>query len=138
MRTSVSRSLIRAVATKTAATTALLAATLFASNAAASPAWADVTYSPLYWELLHRYASVESDWAPIRGVYGSNPECLLALQQGAIGGCTDSIVILNPDGTLGTSGWVEDPAALNGWRPTDCGTIAWDDIDHPNWWLCYG
>jgi hypothetical protein len=105
---------------------------LGASVLTAPPAAADVTYSPLYAELLARYASVEASWAPIRGVYGTSPECALAQQQGEPVACGDMIVIMNPDGTFGT-GWVEDPAAPDGWRQmiwTDC-------ITDPDLWLCW-
>jgi hypothetical protein len=110
-----------------------------ATVVAPSGASAAVTYSPLYWELLDRYASVELT-APIRGVYPSVPECALAQQQGEPIACGDMIVILNPDGSLG-GGWVEDAAAPDGWRPmswSDCDAVGWEDVDDPIWWLCYG
>jgi hypothetical protein len=99
-----------------------------------------VSYNPLYWELLERYASVEATWAPIRGVYGSSPECLLLQQQGEPVACGDMIVILLPDATFG-AGWIEDPAAPGGWRvPSDseCMDIDWDTVEDPDLWafLC--
>jgi len=125
---------IRTAIKQMVTTAVVLTAAVLAAGVSAAPAWAEVTYSPLYWQLLDRYTSVQ-----LRpGVYGSHPECLLAVQQSGTGGCMDLIVILNPDGTLG-GGWIEDPAASNGWRPfgaDDC--PAWDDVDDPNWWLCYG
>jgi hypothetical protein len=88
---------------------------LIAAGVAAPAASAEVTYSPLYRELLERYASVEADWAPIRGVYGQDPECSLAQQRGEPIGCGQIVVIMNPDGSFG-AGWEDDPAAPNGWR----------------------
>jgi hypothetical protein len=82
--------------------------------------------------LLAKYASVEATWAPIRGVYGIDPECALRQEQGEPIACGQVVVIMNPDGTFGT-GWVEDPAAPDGWRQilsTDCTT----DSDL---WLCW-
>jgi hypothetical protein len=112
-------------------------ATLLA-GAAAPAASAEVSYSPRYWELLDRYASVEATWAPIRGVYGTDPECALAQQQGESIGCGGLIAIMNPDGTFG-SGWVDDPFTPDGWREmtvSDCPAV--DSFDDPYWWLCYG
>jgi hypothetical protein len=109
-----------------------------ASTTIAPAASAEVSYSPRYWELLDKYASVEVTWAPIRGVYPTTPECALAQQEGEPVGCGGLIVIMNPDGTLGT-GWIDDPAAPGGWREmtwSDC--PAWDRFDDPYWWLCYG
>jgi hypothetical protein len=114
-------------------------AALVAASVAAPAASAAVNYSPLYWELLDRYASVELT-APIRGVYPTVPECALAQQQGEPIACGDMIVIMNPDGTLG-GGWVEDAAAPDGWRPVgwnDCDSVGWEDVDNPIYWLCYG
>jgi hypothetical protein len=105
---------------------------LIGTTVGAPAASAAVNYSPLYWDLLDRYASVEATWAPIRGVYGTSPECALAQQQGEPVGCGEMIVIMNPDGSFG-GGWVEDPAAPDGWRQmlwTDC-------ITDPDLWLCW-
>jgi hypothetical protein len=109
------------------------------AGVAAPTASATVTYSPLYWQLLDRYASVEATWAPIRGVYPNAPECALAQQRGEPIACGEMIVIMNPDGTLG-GGWVEDASAPDGWRPmtwSDCSDVAWDDFYDPIYWLCY-
>jgi len=92
---------------------------------AAPRASADVTYSPLYWQLLDKYASVEATWAPIRGVYGQDPECSLAQQRSEAIGCGQVVVILNPDGSFG-AGWEDDPAAPNGWREA-----TWEDCLDP-------
>jgi hypothetical protein len=113
-------------------------ATALVAGVAAPAASAEVTYGPLYWQLLDRYASVEATWAPIRGVYGTDPECALAQQRGEPVGCGGLIVIMNPDGSFGW-GWVEDRSARDGWREmtwSDC--PAWDAFDDPSWWLCYG
>jgi hypothetical protein len=111
-----------------ASVVALAGATVEAPSASAA-----VTYSPLYWELLDRYASVEATWAPIRGVYGTSPECALAQQQGEPIACGDMLVIMNPDATFGHSGWIEDSAAPDGWRP-----INWTDcIANPDLWACW-
>jgi hypothetical protein len=113
-------------------------ATLAAAGVAAPTASAEVTYSPLYWQLLDKYASVEANWAPIRGVYGTDPECALAQQRGESIGCGGLIAIMNPDGTFG-GGWVDDPSAPDGWREmtvSDCPAV--DSFEDPYWWLCYG
>jgi hypothetical protein len=111
-----------------ASVVALAGATVEAPSASAA-----VTYSPLYWELLDRYASVEATWAPIRAVYGTSPECALAQQQGEPIACGDMLVIMNPDATFGHSGWIEDSAAPDGWRPID-----WTDcIANPDLWACW-
>jgi hypothetical protein len=111
-----------------ASVVALAGATVEAPSASAA-----VTYSPLYWELLDRYASVEATWAPIRGVYGTSPECALAQQQGEPIACGDMLVIMNPDATFGHTGWIEDSAAPDGWRP-----INWTDcIANPDLWACW-
>ena len=112
------------------------AAALAGAGVAAPAASAQVTYSPLYWQLLDKYASVEADWAPMRGVYGESPECALAQQRGEPIACGQTIVIMNPDGSLGAAGWVDDPAAPNGWR-----AATWDDCLDPDGqmaWLCWG
>ena len=112
------------------------AATL-AAGAAAPAASAEVTYSPRYWELLDRYASVEITWAPIRGAYATNPECALRQQQGELIGCQQLMAIMTPDATFGGM-WIDDPAAPDGWRPladSDCPSM--DDFAHANWWSCY-
>jgi hypothetical protein len=119
-------------------------AALAGASVAAPTASAAVTYSPLYWELLERYASVELPveytGAPFRGVYYGNP----AAPQECDEGCGDmlSIFILNPDGSFRLSGtWFEDPAAPDGWRAvtsSDCQAVGWFDFDHPNWWVCWG
>jgi hypothetical protein len=123
-----------------ASVVALIGATVVAPSGAS----AAVTYSPLYWELLDRYASaelsVEYTGAPFRGVYYGNPaappeECEEA--------CGDMIAvyILRPDGSLSTSAWMEDPAAPDGWREvtaTDCQAVGMFDFGHPNWWVCWG
>jgi hypothetical protein len=114
-------------------------AAMVAASVAAPTASAAVSYSPLYWELLDRYASVELT-APIRGVYPTVPECALAQQQGEPIACGDVIVIMNPDGTRG-AGWIEDAAAPDGWRQmtwSDCDDVAWEDVENPIYWLCYG
>jgi hypothetical protein len=116
------------------------AALLVGANVAAPAASAEVNYSPLYWQLLDRYASVEITTAPIRGVYPTVPECALAQQQGEPIACGDMIVIMNPDGTLG-AGWVEDASAPDGWRQvswSDCDNVGWEDVDDPIYWLCFG
>jgi hypothetical protein len=100
-------------------------AALVATAVAAPAASAEVTYSPLYWQLLDKYASVEADWAPIRGVYGQDPECSLAQQRGEPIGCGQLVVIMNPDGSFG-AGWEDDPAAPNGWREA-----TWEDCLDP-------
>jgi hypothetical protein len=108
-------------------------------SVAAPTASAAINYSPLYWQLLDRYASVELT-APIRGVYPTVPECALAQQRGKPIACGDMIVIMNPDGTLG-AGWVEDAVAPDGWRQlswSDCDDVAWEDVENPTYWLCYG
>jgi hypothetical protein len=110
-------------------------AALVGAGVAAPAASAEVTYSPLYWQLLDKYASVEATWAPIRGVYGQDPECSLAQQRGEPIGCGQVIVIMNPDGSFGI-GWVDDPAAPNGWR-----AATWEDCLDPDGqmaWLCWG
>jgi hypothetical protein len=91
----------------------------------APTASAEVTYSPLYWQLLDKYASVEATWATMRGVYGEDPECALRQQQGEPIGCGQVIVIMNPDGSFG-AGWEDDPAAPNGWREA-----TWEDCLDP-------
>jgi hypothetical protein len=105
---------------------------------------AAVTYSPLYWELLDRYRSVELPveytGAPSRGVYYGNPA---APPQECEEACGDMIAvfILRPDGSFSTSAWIEDPAAPDGWRgvtATDCEAIGMFDFGHPNWWACWG
>ena len=98
---------------------------IVASGVAASSASAEVVYSPLYWQLLDKYASVEATWAPIRGVYGQDPECSLAQQRSEAIGCGQMVVIMNPDGNLG-AGWEDDPAAPNGWRDA-----TWEDCLDP-------
>ena len=111
-------------------------ATLAAATLVAPAASAEVTYTPLYWQLLDRYASVEANWAPIRGVYAEDPECVLAQQQGGPIACGQIIVIMNPDGSLGAAGWLDDPAATDGWR-----AATWDDCLDPDGqvaWLCWG
>ena len=75
--------------------------------------------------MLDKYASVEADWAPIRGVYGQDPECSLAQQRGEPIGCGQMVVIMNPDGSFG-AGWEDDPAAPNGWREA-----TWEDCLDP-------
>jgi hypothetical protein len=118
--------------TRTVAIAASIAA-LFGAGLAAPTASAAVNYSPLYWQLLDRYASVEATWAPIRGVYGTSPECALAQQQGEPIACGDIIVIMNPDASFGQSGWIEDSGAADGWRPID-----WTDcITDPDLWACW-
>jgi hypothetical protein len=105
-----------------------------AAPVSATPA--EVNYSALYWELLDRYASVEATWATIRGVYGSDPECLLLQQQGEPVGCGQIIAVLLPDATFG-GGWIEDPAAPDGWREpsgSECMTIDWATVDNPDRW----
>ena len=112
-------------------------ATLFAVSVASATASAQVTYSPRYWELLDRYASVEITWAPIRGAYATNPECALRQQQGEPIGCQQVMAIMTPDANFGGM-WVADPAAPDGWRPladSDCPGL--DDFEHPDWWPCY-
>lgn len=116
---------------------ALVAALLGGGVTTAPPASAEVTYSPPYWQLLERYGSVEATGAPIPGVYGSSPECLLLQQQGEPVACGDMIVILLPDATFSTAGWIEDPAAPDGWRvPSDseCMEIDWGTVDDPDRW----
>jgi hypothetical protein len=103
-----------------------------AVSGAAPSASAAVNYSPLYWELLDRYASVEATWAPIRGVYGTSPECALAQQRGEPVACGEIIAIMSPDGTFG-AGWVDDAAAPDGWR----GMLWTDCITDPDLWLCW-
>ena len=115
-----------------------------ATVVAPSGASAAVTYSPLYWELLDRYASaelgVEYTGAPFRGVYYGNPaappeECEEACGQ------MIAVYILRPDGSLSTTAWIEDPAAPQGWREvtsTDCQAVGMFDFGHPNWWACWG
>ena len=92
---------------------------------------ADVTYSPLYWELLDRYASVEDTSAPIRGVYWGDPEGLLALPQAESGasGQAFTYFILNPDGTFGPNGWIADTTEPDGWRE-----LLWSDCMDPDKW----
>ena len=107
------------------------------STALAATASAEVRYSPRYWELLDRYASVEITWAPIRGAYVTNPECALRQQQGEPVGCQQVMAIMTPDATFGGM-WIDDPAAPDGWRPladSDCPSL--DDFAHANWWSCY-
>ena len=118
---------------------ALVVGLIGGSVATAPPASAEVSYGPLYWELLERYASVEDTSAPMRGVYWGDPEKLLAPPQEESGasGQMVSLVILNPDGTFG-GGWIEDRAAPDGWREllwTDCmDPDKWSD---PNLWVCW-
>ena len=104
---------------------ASLIAALAAATVVAPAASADVTYSPVYWQLLDKYASVEANWAPIRGVYGEPPECALAQQRGEPILCGQTIVIMNPDASFG-AGWEDDPAAPNGWREA-----TWEDCLDP-------
>jgi hypothetical protein len=118
---------------------------LIGATVAAPAASAAVTYSPLYWELLDRYASaelpVEYTGAPYRGIYYGNPAAPPQECEEACGQMMPAIYILNPDGSLGTSGWMEDPAAPDGWRlvtSTDCQAVGWLDFAHPNWWVCWG
>jgi hypothetical protein len=120
------------------------AALLVGASIGPPRASAAVNFSPRYWQLLDRYASVELSveytGAPFRGVYYSNPaappeECEEA--------CGDLIAvsILRPDGSLSTTGWIEVPAAPDGWREvtsTDCQAVGWLDFAHPNWWVCWG
>ena len=126
------------------AITASIAA-LLAASVAAPRASGAVNYSPLYWELLDRYASVELSveytGAPFRGVYYGNPAAPPEECEEACGQMMPAIHILNPDGSLGTSGWLKDPAAPDGWREvtsTDCQAVGMFDSDHPNWWVCWG
>jgi hypothetical protein len=118
---------------------------LIGAAVAAPIASADVNYSPLYSELLDRYASVELSveytGAPYRGVYYGNPAAPPAECEEACGQMMPAIYILNPDGSLGTSGWLEDPAAPDGWREvtsSDCEAVGWDEFANPNWWVCWG
>ena len=107
------------------------------AGVAAPVASAEVDYSPRYWELLDRYASVEITWAPIRGAYETNPECALRQQQGEPTGCQQMMAIMTPDASFGGM-WIANPAAPDGWRlltESDC--PAFDDFDHPDWWPCY-
>ena len=107
------------------------------AGAAAPAASAEVTYSPRYWELRDKYASVEDTWAPIRGAYPVPPECALRQQQGEPIGCQQVLVIMTPDGSFGGM-WVADSAVPDGWRTlrdSDCPTF--DDFEHPDWWPCY-
>jgi hypothetical protein len=119
-------------------TIAALAAATAATGMTASAASAEISYSAQYWEQLGRFASVEATWAPIRGVYATDPECALRQLHGEPIGCGGLIVIMNPDGSFG-SGWIPDPSAPGGWRAlgwNDC--PSWNDVDDPSWWLCYG
>jgi hypothetical protein len=110
---------------------------LLAAGVAAPAASAEVNYSPRYWELLDRYASVEITWAPIRGAYTTNPECALRQQQGEPIGCQQVMAIMTPDGSFGGM-WIADPAAPDGWRTlTDSDCPTFDDFEHPGWWSCY-
>jgi hypothetical protein len=104
---------------------ASLIAALAAATVLAPAASAEVTHSPVYWQLLDKYASVEANWAPIRGVYGQDPECSLAQQRDPSVGCGQMVVIMNPDGSFG-AGWEDDPAAPNGWREA-----TWEDCLDP-------
>jgi hypothetical protein len=117
------------------ALTAACVAALIGAGTAVPAASAEVIYSPLYWQLLDKYASVEATWAPIRGVYGEDPECALAQQQGQPIACGQVIVIMNPDGSFG-DGWVDDPAAPNGWRAMTADDCL--DPESPMAWLCWG
>jgi hypothetical protein len=101
------------------------------TTTATPTATADVTYSPLYWELLDRYASVEDTSAPIRGVYWGDPEMLLAPPQEESGasGQAFTYFILNPDGTFGPNGWIADPTEPDGWRE-----LLWSDCMDPDKW----
>ena len=115
-----------------AAVGALLAACAAALTAAPS-ASAQVHYSDRYHQLLDRYVSVEANWAPIRGVYGERPECALAQQRGEPVACPQTIVIINPDGSLG-NGWATDPTAPDGWREPEWQDCMWPDGQLT--WLC--
>jgi hypothetical protein len=119
-------------------------AAVVAASLAAPPASAAVTYSPLYWKLLDRYASVELSveytGAPFRGVYYGNPAATPEECEEACGDMIE-VYILRPDGSLSTTAWIEDPAASDGWREvtsTDCQAVGMFDFGHPNWWACWG
>jgi hypothetical protein len=122
-----------------AAVVALIGATVAVPAASAA-----VNYSPLYWELLDRYASVELPveytGAPFRGVYYGNPAAPAECDEA----CGDmlSVFILNPDGSFRLNGtWLEDPTAADGWRAvtaSDCEAVGWFDFSHTNWWVCWG
>jgi hypothetical protein len=126
---------------------ALLAfvAALISTSVAAPAASAAVNYSPLYRELLDRYASaelpVEYTGAPFSGVYYCNPAAPPQECEEACGEMIPGIHILHPDGSLRPNGWIEDPAAPDGWRevaPTDCQAVGMFDFAHPHWWVCWG
>ena len=125
--------------------TAASVVVLIGATVAAPTASATVIYSPLYWQLLDRYASaelsVEYTGAPFRGVYYGNPAAPPQECEEACGELIAGIHILNPDGSLRPDGWIEDPAAPDGWREvtsTDCQAIGMFDFGHPNWWVCWG
>jgi hypothetical protein len=121
-----------------------IAALLAASVAAPPAASAAVNYSPLYWELLDRYASaelpVEYTGAPYRGIYYGNPASPVVCEEAC--GEMIALYVLNPDGVFRPWGtWIEDPAAPDGWRgvtSSDCEAVGWLDFAHPNWWVCWG
>jgi hypothetical protein len=121
---------------------ALLAA--LAVSVAAPTASAEVKHSPLYWEMLERYASaelpIEYTGAPYRGIYYGNPALPTVCEEAC--GEMIALYILNPDGSFRPYGtWIEDPAAPDGWRGatwSDCEAVGWLDFGHPNWWVCWG
>jgi hypothetical protein len=69
-------------------------------------------YSDLFWELQAKYERFEIG----TGVYPYQPECMEAWEREEPIGCAAAIVFLYPDGTLGSSNWVIDPCAPEGWR----------------------
>lgn len=69
-------------------------------------------YSDRFWILLAKYERFEID----TGVYPMPPECMEAGEKNPSVVCTLAIVFLYPDGTMGSSSWVVDPCAPNGWR----------------------
>jgi hypothetical protein len=81
---------------KFAIAAAVLAA--LAVSVAAPTASAEVNYSPLYWEMLDRYASaelpVEYTGAPYRGVYYGNPAAPWVCEE--VCGEMIALYILNP------------------------------------------
>ena len=69
-------------------------------------------YSDNYWKLRAKYERFEIG----AGVYPYHPECMEAWENGERILCPAVIVFLYPDGTLGSSHWVVDPCAPQGWR----------------------
>jgi hypothetical protein len=76
------------------------------------PVYYPVVYSDTYWELLAKYKRFEIG----TGEYPYHPACMEAWEREEPVVCAAVIVVLYPDGTLGSGSWVIDPCVPEGWR----------------------